>query len=366
LVHLAAQVKGTVKIPVIAVARLGIPELAEQILKDRKADMIALGRTLLADPHWPKKVHEGKVGDIRPCTGCNDGCLQRIFESKPLSCAVNPATGKERLYIPKVVKKLERVLIAGGGIAGMEAARVAAIRGCEVTLYEKSEKLGGHLIAASVPDFKQDYRRLIDWYNTQLEKLGIEIKFQFEVTRELVKKEKPDKVIVATGSTPVIPNVKGIEKPMVASCIDLLLGRKKAGTTVSVIGGGLVGCETALWLARQGKKVTVVEMLPEMATGIFFSNRVMLLEMLRQSNVRLMPNAMLEEVVDEGIKVVDTNFGQKIIPCDTVALAIGLKPRRELYESLRKDITELYLVGDCREPRKILHAIWDAYTVAGG
>jgi len=364
LVDMAEQAKGVVDIPVITVGRLGIPELAEQVLKEKKADIVALGRALLADPHWPKKVHGGQLEEIRPCLGCHECVYRMLVEHKPLSCAVNPATGRERAYVLERVEKPKRVLVIGGGIAGMEAARVAAIKGCQVTLYEKGEKLGGHLIAASVPDFKQDVKRLLDWYNTQLTKLGVEVKLNTEVTPELIKREKPDRVIVATGSTSVIPDVPGIDNPIVVTCIDLLLGKKEAGEKVVVIGGGLVGCEVALWLANQGKKVTVVEALPEMAEGIYEANRVMLLDMLKDKNVELLTNTRLKEIIDEGVKVIDTDFREETLLCDTVALAMGLEPCAKLFESLRGDITEVYLVGDAKEPRKIMHALWDGYHIA--
>lgn len=365
MVDLAEKVKEAVHIPVIAVGRLDIPELAEEVLKAKKADIIALGRGLLADPHWPKKAFEGKMDEIRPCTGCQDGCLKRfIVEGKPFSCAVNPATLREKSYVLRRVEKPTKVLIVGGGVAGMEAAIVAATRGCQVILYEKTEKLGGHLIAASVPDFKQDYRRLLNWYINQLEKLGVGIKLRIMATPELIKKERPDRVILATGATPIIPGVPGIEKPIVATCIDLLLGEKKAGNRVCVVGGGLVGCETALWLADQGKKVTIIEALSEMATEVFHANRSMLLDMLKDRKVALMPDTTLEAVVNDGIKVISTGSGRNTISCDTVALALGLKPHEELYQILRQDIAELYLIGDCKESGNIMHAIWTGYHVS--
>ncbi len=366
MVDMAAEAKKCVTIPIITVGRLGIPELAEKVVAEGKADIVALGRALLADPYWPKKAHQGNVEEIRPCIGCHDGCLYREMEAlKHISCAVNPVTGNERLYTLGMVAQPQKVLIAGGGIAGMEAARVAAIRGCEVTLYEKGKKLGGHLIPGSVPDFKQDIKRLLDWYNIQLEKLGVEIRLQVELTPEFIKAEKPDKVIVATGSTPVVPNIPGVEKPIITTCIDLLLGKKKAGKSVVVIGGGLVGCETALWLANQGKKVSIVEILPEVPTGdMCYANQLMLLDLLKNKKVEFMTNTSLEEVVDEGVKVIDRSFTKKTVRCDTVALALGLKPERELYESLRRECTELYLIGDCREPHNIMQAIWDGYHIA--
>jgi len=221
------------------------------------------------------------------------------------------------------------------------------------------------LIPGSVPDFKQDIKRLLDWYHTQLERLGVKIRLQVEVTPELIKREKPDKVIVATGSTPIVPNVPGNEKPIVTNCIDLLLGKKKAGKSVVMIGGGLVGCETALWLANQGKRVTIVEVLPEIPTGdMSHANQFMLLDLLRDKEVEFMTNTSLEGVTDGGVNVIDKNFTRKTILCDTVALALGLKPERGLYESLRRESIEPYLIGDCKEPHNIMQAIWDGYHIA--
>ena len=245
----------------------------------------------------------------------------------------------------------------------MEAARAAAIRGDVVTLYEKGDSLGGHLKAASVPDFKRDLTALLDWYQYQLEKLRIEVRFNTEVTPELVRVEKSQKVIVATGSAPLIPNVPGVEKSSVVTCIDLLLAEKNAGDTVVVVGGGMIGCETGLWLALQGKEVTIVEMLPEMLAEEFYAKRQMILQMLALNEVTLITNTNLAEVTDEGISVICGDSKTKTIRCDTVALALGMESRRELHESLRGEISELYAVGDCREPRKILDAIWEGYKI---
>jgi len=365
MLDMAAEAKKVVSIPVIAVGRMDVPQVAEEALEQGKADMVAIGRGLLADPLWPKKVHERKVEEIRPCTGCHDGCLYRIGEvGKPISCALNPATGREKSYRLEKVDRPKKVVIAGGGFAGMEAARVATLRGCKVTLYEKGNKLGGHGIAGSVPDFKRNIQRLLDWYTSQLTKLGVEIKLRVEATPDLIKKEKADTVIVATGSTPIIPHIRGIEKPIVATCIDLLLGNKAVGVTVAVIGGGLVGCETALWLARQDKRVTIVEMLTELATGICKANRTMLFDMLKDKGVEFMMEARLDEVVDDGAIVIDKNCNRKKITCDTVALALGLQADNKLYESLRREFGELYLIGDGQEPGKIMNAIWDGYHIA--
>ncbi|MCD6600283.1 MAG: FAD-dependent oxidoreductase [Dehalococcoidia bacterium] len=367
MVDMAEKVKKVVKIPVLAVGRLGIPELAEGIIEDGKADIVALGRALLADPGWPIKVQEGKTEDIRPCLGCHDGCMGRIMEGKTLSCAVNFATGREKLYQLRPALKPKKVLVVGGGVAGMEAARVAALVEHKVTLYEKGKSLGGHLIEASVPDFKQDLRRLNDWYKNQLQKLGIEIKLETKVTPELVERENPDEVFVATGSNFIKPDILGIERSNVVTAIDLLLGKGKMGDSVLVVGGGLIGCETALWLAKQGTMVTIVEILPELMIAglpVPHENRMMLLELLAANNVNILTNTGIQEVIAEGAITSSEIFNERTIKADTVVLALGLKPDDELYESLRRKVAHLHVLGDCREPRNIMGAIWDSYEVA--
>jgi len=369
LVEMAAEVKKVVKIPVIAVGRLEVPELSEKVLKEGKADMIALGRGLLADPYWPKKVLGGRVEDIRPCIGCNDGCISRIAMGRlrPLSCAVNPLTGRERLYELRRAKERKKVLVAGGGVAGMEAARIAAIRGHKVTLYEKSESLGGHLIEASVPEFKRDLRKLLDWYKIQLYKANINILLNTEATPKLIEEEEPDVVIVATGSKPVQLEVKGMEKSKAIMATDLLRGKSKTGNDVVVIGGGLVGCETALWLANQGKSVTIIEKLHDLMIAgppIFRANRMMLLDLLRLNKVKFITGVSVHEIAEDGIIIMDKEFVTHEIKCDTIVLALGLKPDFELYNAIKGKVKEVYAIGDCKEPRRILEAIWDGFFVA--
>ena len=266
MADMAAMAKEVVNIPVVSVGRLDVPELAEKVIEDGKADIVAIGRGLLADPYWPVKVAEDKTEDIRPCMGCHDGCIGR-FARGPLSCAVNPACGRERHYRLLQADEKKKVMIVGAGIAGMEAARVAAIRGHEVLLYEKAKAPGGHLVEASVPDFKSDLKKQITWYGLQLDKLGVEIIPGVEVTGTMVEEERPDIVILATGSSVSIPDVPGTDRANVSTCIDVLLGKKEAGESPVVIGGGLIGCEVALWMAEQGKRVTLAEMLPELMPG---------------------------------------------------------------------------------------------------
>lgn len=363
MVDLAEAVKRVVKIPVITVGRLGYPELAESVLREGKADFVALGRPLLADPQWPLKAKEGRLEDIRPCIGDHDGCLGRIGgEGTYLSCSVNPACGNERELGITPADRPKSVLVVGGGVAGMEAARVAALRGHKVTLYEKGDRLGGHLIPGSVPDFKRDLALLRDYYTTQLAKLGVKIEMRKEVNPKLVEERKPEVVIIATGSTPIIPEVPGIEREIVVTAIDLLLSRKQAGDRVVVAGGGLVGCETAVYLAQQGKRVTVVEVLDRILTGVFEANRQHLLKLLAENYVSVLTNARLGRVTDEGAIVVNKRRRYEAeLKADTVVLALGLKPERELAQALEGKVPELHVIGDSEEPRKIMDAVWSAF-----
>ncbi len=221
-VNLSEKVKKVVNIPVMVVGKLGYPQLAEKALQEGKADFVALGRTLLADPEWPNKVRDGKLEDIRPCIGCLEGCYRRILDGKPIGCTVNPATGREVDFVIGPSEKKKTVLVIGGGPGGMEAARVAALRGHRVALWEKGNALGGNLIPASVPDFKRDYRRLTNYLATQIKKLGVDIKLDKEATPALIHNIAPEVVFIATGSLPVIPEIPGVKKGNVVTAVAIL------------------------------------------------------------------------------------------------------------------------------------------------
>ena len=363
LVNMAEAIKKVVRIPVIAVGKLGYPELAENVLKEGKADFIALGRPLLADPEWPIKVKEGRLDDIRVCIGDQDGCLTRIFNYKYLSCTVNPVTGMERELAITRTGRPKSVLVIGGGPAGMEAARVAALRGHKVTLWEKSDRLGGNLIAASIPDFKQDIRHYIKYLSTQIRKLGVEVKLETEGTSELVRKMAPEVVFVATGATPIIPEIKGIDRDIVVTAIDLFLGKKVIGESIVIVGGGVIGCELAVYLGQKGKQVTVIEMLGDIATDVSRAGRMQLMEMMNEVNVKVLTNTKLIEVTEGGI-IVESNGEKKNLEADVVALAMGLKAEVAFSEELQNGVSELHTIGDCVEPRKIINAVWEAYRTA--
>jgi len=292
--------------------------------------------------------------------------MGRLVVGKPTSCAVNPASGRERDYALSLVRKPKNVMVIGGGIAGMEAGRVAALRGHKVVIYEKTDKLGGHVTEAVVMPFKEGEQKLLDWYRTELGDLKVEIRLKTEVTSEIVHKNNADAVVVATGSKYVRLNVPGADRPSVISACDFLSGKAQVGQRVVVIGGGQVGCEISLWLSQQGKKVTVVEKLDDLLVGrpIPWMNRVMLLDLLKFHRVEVMTNFSLFEVTDKGAVVVNKDSRRETLLADTVIIAVGLESEQGIYRLLQGNITSLYLIGDAREAKNIMNAIWDAYEVA--
>ncbi len=365
-----SELKKVVTVPVLIAGRMEIPELAERAIAEGKVDMVSIGRGLLSDPFWVRRVEEGKPEHIRPCIGCHEGCMGRLYLSSPLSCAVNPAVGRENLYRLETTGTPKKVMVVGSGVAGLEAARVAALRKHNVVLYEKSNALGGHLIAASVPNFKKDLERLLNWYKLELETLKVDIRLGLGVTSDIIEKEKPDIAIIATGSKSSIPDIPGIEKDKVVTDIGLFLGNKKAGEKVVVIGGGLIGCETALWLAQQGKKVTVIEQLSKLMMArkipVPHMNKIMILDLFQFHKIEALTDCRPIEITDQGVNLISRDFERKSVEADTVVISVGLKPERKLYDELVGKIPHLYLIGDSREVSSVMGSVWDAYEVARG
>jgi 2-enoate reductase len=269
----------------------------------------------------------------------------------------------EREFVIKPAEVKKSVLVIGGGPAGMQAAITAASRGHKVTLWERGPTLGGNLIPASVPDFKQDYRRLIDYLTTQVRKLGVTIELGKEATPESVQAMKPEVVFIATGGTPITPEIPGIQPGKVVTAIDVLLGKREVGESVVVLGGGLVGCETALYLSQEGKRLTVVEILDAPMRDVFWVNRMHLLKLLADAKVRVFTQAQAVEITDRGVVIADKS-GKRSVLEGTVVLALGLKPDERLFESLTDKVPEVYTVGDCVEPRRVINAIWEGFRTA--
>lgn len=363
---LIGRIKQAVKIPVMVCSRFDKPELAAKVLQEKQADMIVLGRGLLADSEWPQKVWEGRISEIRPCIGCDTGCQGRMNDGGVLACAVNPTTCRERLWALSPVAKKKRIMVIGGGVAGMEASRVLAERGHAVTLYEKSSQLGGHLIEAGVPEFKKDIRRLLAWYKNEIKRLAVPVFMNRPADMETVEAEKPDEIIVATGSVPVIPCVPGMDRSGVVTAVDLFRQKEISGNRVVVVGGGLVGCEAALWLADMGKQVMVVEKLSKLMPQAIDhnANKELLVGSLKFKEISVRTETAMVGLREEGVDVVDRNQRLEMIPCDAVVLAVGMKSEDALWAQLREKKYRVHKVGDCQIPRIILNAVWDGYHIA--
>jgi NADPH-dependent 2,4-dienoyl-CoA reductase/sulfur reductase-like enzyme len=361
-VYLAEAIKKTVKIPVVAVGRINTPEIAESILAEGKADLIAIGRQLIADPLWPKKVAAGQAEDIIPCLSCNI-CLDTVFTTRELICSVNASLAKEEEYTLKPAETKKRVLVVGGGPAGMEAARTAAIRGHNVVLWEKKEKLGGQLLLAAVAPYKEAIGRLNKYMAGQLKKVGVQVMLGHEITAESVKEIRPEVVVLATGSTPLIPDIPGIRRDNVVLALDILSGWKGVGNRVVVIGGELVGCEIADYLAQKGKIVTIARRGPNIAANMNPRARDNLLARLIKNGVTMLTGVRYEEVTDRGLVIANKEGQRQNIEADTVVLATGAIQNNKLATELERQGVTLHLIGDCVKPGKIIDAIKDGARV---
>lgn len=356
--------KNTVDVPVITAGRMEDPDLASDAVTSGKTDMIALGRPLLADPEIPNKIMRGRFEQVRPCLSCQEGCMGRLASYAQISCAVNPACGRENEYglVPALVKK--NVLIAGGGVAGLEAARVCALRGHKVTLCEKGNALGGNLIPGGAPDFKEDDRALIRWYELQLKQLGVEVKCNETVTKEYLENSSADEIILATGSKPKMLSIPGVEM-LTAEAV--LTEEKDAGRSTIVIGGGLVGCETALWLKEsKGVEVTVVELQPEILSvggPLCSANKDMLKDLLKLNKVAVKTGSCVAGKKEDGY-ILNTPNGEEVLQADSVICAVGYTSEQSLYQQVRADMPYIHLLGDAEKVGNIMYAIWDAYEVA--
>ena len=359
------ELKKHLSTPIITAGRMDDPDFASSAISSGKTDMIGLARPLLADPYLPRKIKEDKLEDIRPCLSCHEGCLKRMHTL--LSCAVNPGAGREsELKIERVLQQ-KKVVVAGGGIAGCEAARVCALRGHAVTVYEKNTALGGNIIPGGAPPFKANDRKLIKWYEGQLNKLGVKLLLNTSATSDAIKEEAPDTLIIATGSTPKTLKIPGSENKNVITASDALLGKAEMAGDILIIGGGLVGCETALWLAKKGKKVTIIEALEDILytgeTVYIGPNEQMLRDLLEFYKVEIITNATVKEVTG-GDAVICAAEGERTVRAETIILAIGYEPDDALYNELKNTSYETYLLGDCKGVKNIMSAIWDSNEVA--
>lgn len=359
---LPKKIKSHVNVPVMAVGLLKDPGMCDEAIGDGTTDFVVIGRSLIADPYWAEKARKGRANEIRPCLSCLDGCLEKLFIDVAIHCAVNPEVGYEfeRSRV-KAPEKMKNVVIVGGGVAGMQAAVTAAERGHKVTILEASGKLGGQLNLASVPPHKHYIAKFTGWLEEELKRKGVEVKLNCKATVEEVKKYAPDEVLLATGSLPWVPEIPGIEKA-VASW-DILSGKAEMpeGKNVVMIGGGIVGCETALYLAQKENDITILEMLPDIAKGLDRGNKADIISDFKEKGICAFTSASITEIKD-GEVVYEKDGAKESVAFDVLVTATGQRSfGGELKEALEDADLEVTVIGDATRPGKILNASEQGY-----
>ena len=366
--YLWAGIKEAVDIPVIGVGRVNTPELAERILAEGQADMIGMVRELIADPHLPNKAREGNVDDIRACVACMQSCIGRLHEGLHISCIYNPVTGREREWAnlePAAIKK--KVMVVGGGPAGLEAARVAAERGHRVTLYEKSGKLGGQVNTAAKAPLRGDFGDIAAYLERQVKRLGVEVVTGVEATQEMILKLNPDAVVVATGSIAFMPDVPGVDMGNSISAREVLEKKIELGEKVVVVDteGLHPATDVAEFLADRSKKVEIITTKPYVGMEIEGMKWRLLFERLLEKGVVMTPFTGIKEIREDSVVVYNTITDQEreIEGVGTVVFAVGGVAENGLYRSLKGRVKELYAIGDCVAPREVEQAVYEGHKV---
>lgn len=361
---LADRIRKRVGVPIIVVGRINSPEIAEQALSEKNADLIAIGRGLIADPYWVQKVAAGNDGEIRTCIACNQGCMERLIQEKQITCIYNPDVGREREYHIVKTDVPKKVLIVGGGPGGMEAARVLSLRGHDVTLWEQGDRLGGQILLYSWLPGKEEFWEMIDYFTLQLEKCKVAIEFNKTATSGNIRAFNPQAVIVANGANPKRLEIPGIDQTHVVTFKEILNETTNPQKAIAVVGGGLVGLETALYLSQQNHQVTVLEILPEIASDAGPLVKANLLQKIRKKEIKILLNCELLGIRSKSLDVRQDGIPQEIEDIDTVVLACGSVADDELFKALEGEEIQLYRVGDCVSPRRCLDAIHEASAVA--
>lgn len=392
LAYLAAGVKGKVSVPVVSCNRINDVFIADEILRMGMADLAGMARALITDPYLAQKAYEGRYEEISHCIGCNQGCFDHVFYLQPVTCTINPRAGRELEYEVEPARSPRMVAVVGGGPGGMKAALTAAERGHQVTLFEKSDVLGGQLTLAAVPPGREEFWTAVEDLDVQLDNAGVELFLETEATAKLLDGSGFDVVVVATGARQAVPPIPGIDGPNVVMAWDVLEGKADPeGRDIVIIGGGAVGAETGMYVASIGtisgdtlfflfmnngedietlrelcsrgiKKVTVVEMLEKVCRDVGISTRWTLLQDMRNLGITTIKNAVAKRI-EEGRVIIEVAGEEEELPADTVIIAAGSCPANELYQEIKDSGMEVHLVGDASEARKAIDAIREGYEV---
>ena len=361
---MAEEIKRAVSIPIITVGRYTEPQFAEVMVREGRCDLVAFGRQSLADPYMPKKAMEEKLDEMIPCIACLQGCVANMYAGKPICCLTNPFLGHEAEGLKKA-EKSKKVMVIGGGVAGLCAAFVARERGHEVSLYESGEILGGNMRLAAYPPGKGDITNMVRSYIARCERDGVKIETGHEVTEEFIREKNPDAVIVATGSKTLLLPIEGIQDPSLIPGTDLLEGKRSAGKKVLVVGGGMVGCETADFLGEQKHDVTVIEFRNEIGADIIHEHKIYLMKNFDEYGVKQITGAKVCRFFPDGVEY-ETADGTRheTREYDSVVLSMGYRSYNPFGDKLKELVPETYVIGDAVKARRALDATAEAYKVA--
>ena len=360
----AAKIKSVSTVPVIVVGKINTPELAETVIREGKADAVVLGRALLAEPEFVHKIQEGRRDEIAPCAGCLVGCVGEQNKRRPASCVINPFAGKESRLSIEPAEISKKVAVIGGGIGGMAAARMAALRGETVTLYEKEENLGGQILLAAVPPYKEPLIKWILFLEHELLRLHVQIKRGHLVNAEEILQSNFDAVILANGSQPIMPK----ESENACTAHQILKGEKKITQgNVLIVGGGMVGLETAEYLdsAKTGNlTLTVIEMKHTMGEGMAPANLVPAMIRLKDIGVNLLTQTRLVSTAGDTVRLETAGEEKELSGFTHIVYAVGSRPEQELYHAVKDCGKEIYLIGDAKEAGQALQAVADGAAAA--
>jgi len=389
--YLARNITKAVTVPVVVTNRINDPVLADQLLKDGTADLIGMGRSLIADAELPNKAQNNRVGEVRPCIACNQGCMDAIFSGSPVGCLVNPSAGREAEYDIKPAEAAKKVMVVGAGPAGLEAARVLSERGHEVTLYEKENQLGGQLTICGVAPDRKEFQFYLDYLVSEVYRLGVKVTTNAAVTEKMILQSDADVVILATGARHTLPGIPGIQKPHVYSAVSVLKKEAELGHQVVIVGGGHIGCEVALYAAQkshippeaaqflaannalgfddamamnqQARSVTIIEERNQIAPYYGRTSKWPIMLGLRQKNVKLKTGTKCVEIHEDRVTV-EHEDGEKAIEADTVVITSGYTEEKQLYRQLKEKVPALFVIGDAKKLRSCLAAVHEAADIA--